>query len=64
MKKADRRKLHTAINDLSKDQVAAIVRSQFPGARGARIDTLAKRLIAGAHRTVSPRITLPKMQRG
>lgn len=60
MKKNTRRTLHAAINDLSHQDVAAIVRQQFPRAKGARIDELAKRVIAGAHRQISPR----KTQRG
>ncbi|MGA8441901.1 MAG: hypothetical protein WB762_03655 [Candidatus Sulfotelmatobacter sp.] len=60
MTKAGRRKLHQAINSLGNDQVAAIVRQNFPRAKGARVDELAKRAVAGAHRMVSPR----KIQRG
>jgi hypothetical protein len=55
MTKQTRRKLHAAINRLSNQKVAAIVRQNFPGARGAKVDELAKLVIAGAHRMVSPR---------
>lgn len=63
MNKSERRKLHVGINKLTADEVAAIVRSQFPGVRGARVDQLAKRIVPDAHRQVSPR-TLPRMKRG
>ncbi len=55
MTKAERRQLHDALNDLSRKEVAAIVRQSFPQARGARIDALARRVIAGAHAEVSPK---------
>jgi hypothetical protein len=60
VKKAERRKLHQAINDLGHEQVAGIVRQSFPRAKDARLDQLAKAVIANAHRQVSPR----KTQRG
>jgi hypothetical protein len=60
--KAQRRKTHAAINGLNHQDVAAIVRDQFPGARGERLNSLAKVVIAKAHRIVSPR--LPRIQRG
>lgn len=60
MNKIERRKIHQAINRLSHDQVAANVRQTFPRAKGARVDELAKQVIAGAHRQVSPQ----KIQRG
>jgi hypothetical protein len=60
--KARRRKLHRSINGLSNDQVALLVRQQFPKAKGTKIDALAKMAIAKAHRIVSPR--LPRIQRG
>lgn len=60
MTKTERRKMHRVLNALSHDQVAAIVRQQFPRAKGARVDSLAKQVIAGAHRVISPR----KIQRG
>jgi ribosomal protein L11 len=63
MTKKQRAKLHAAINSLSTDEVASIVRQQFPKAKGPKIDALAKEVISGAHRQVSPR-TLPRMQRG
>jgi hypothetical protein len=63
MNKKQRATLHVQINGLSPEEVAAIVKQQHPRAKGARADQLAKQLIAGAHRQVSPR-TLPKMQRG
>lgn len=58
--KAKRRKLHQAINDLTPSEVAEIVRQANPQAKGTKIDVLAKKVIAGAHRQVSPR----RMQRG
>jgi hypothetical protein len=58
--KAQRRRLHRAINNLSPDAVAEIVRQEFPKANGKLSDQLAKAVIAGAHRQVSPR----RMQRG
>ena len=50
-KKAERRKVHRAINSLSAEEVAGIVRRSF----GARkdLDALAKAVIAKAHRQVS-----------
>jgi hypothetical protein len=61
--KARRRKLHRDINALTGGQVAAIVKQEFPRAKGTKIDQLAKAVIAKAHRQVSPR-ALPRMQRG
>jgi hypothetical protein len=58
--KAQRGKLHRAINGLSGNQVAAIVKKEFPRAKGGKIDQLARAVIANAHRQVSPR----KQQRG
>jgi hypothetical protein len=60
MTKAERRKLHQAINSLNSGQVATIVRQNFPRAKGKKIDQLAKGIIANAHRQISPR----KQQRG
>lgn len=60
MNKTGRRKLHLAINSLGSDELAAIVRQNFPRAKGKRIDQLAKAVISNAHRQVSPR----KPQRG
>ena len=60
MSRAQRRKLHYGINRLTADGVAAIVRQQFPRAKNAKMDELAKAVIANAHRQVSPR----KAQRG
>jgi hypothetical protein len=62
MNKKQRRTLHAGINKLSADEVAAIVRKQFPGVRGPRVDQLAKAVVADAHRKVSPLV--PRMQRG
>jgi len=42
-------------------ELADIVRQQYPGVRGSEIDVLAKQIVAGVHREVSPRT--PKMQR-
>lgn len=53
--KQTRRDLHAAINALTRDEVAEIVKDQFPRARGKRIDELAREAIAEAHRIVSPR---------
>jgi hypothetical protein len=58
--KSGRRKLHSAINDLSPETVATIVRQSFPRVKGARVDELARWVISNAHRQVSPR----KPQRG
>jgi hypothetical protein len=55
MNKTERRKIHRAINDLTHDEVAEIVRKAHPRAKGARIDELAKAAIAEAHKLVSPR---------
>jgi hypothetical protein len=55
MTKAQRRKLHAAINSLGHQQVANIVRKEFPKAKGLRIDSMAKAVVANAHRQVSPR---------
>jgi len=57
--KAGRRKLHIAINDLSPETLAGIVRRSFPRVKGAKVDELAKRVVANAHRQVSPRL-LPR----
>jgi hypothetical protein len=56
MNKFQRRKLHGAINELTGNQVAAIIRKEFPRAKGGKIDQLAKAVIAKAHRQVSPRL--------
>lgn len=55
MRKKARRTLHAAINALTHDEVAEIVKKAHPRARGARLDELAKHAIARAHRIVSPR---------
>ena len=55
MNKRQRRALHSAINDLSPQDVAAIIKQQYPRAKGTKIDELAKAVIADAHRKVSPR---------
>ena len=55
-----RRKIHEDINRLTHEQVAAIVRHTFPRVRGEHVDGLAKKVIAGAHKMISPR----KTQRG
>jgi hypothetical protein len=61
MNKSQRRKLHAAINELTGNQVAAIVQKEFPRAKGGRIDQLAGDVIA--NRQVSPRLPR-KIQRG
>lgn len=53
--KQSRRDLHAAINALTREEVAEIVKEQFPRAREKRIDELAKAMIGEAHRLVSPR---------
>lgn len=53
--KQERGDLHAAINALSREEVAAIVKKEFPRVRGKRADKLAKELIGDAHRLVSPR---------
>jgi len=58
--KAQRGKLHRAINGLTGNQVAGIVQKECPRAKGGKIDQLAKAVVANAHRIVSPR----KIQRG
>jgi hypothetical protein len=55
MKKKERRALHAAINALSHDEVAEIVKKAHPRAKRSRIDELAKAAIAAAHRIVTPR---------
>jgi hypothetical protein len=45
---------------LTSGQVAAIVRQHIPRAKGGRVNELAKGVIGGAHRAISPR----KIQRG
>ena len=55
MKKTERRKVHEAINDLSNEEVAAIVRQTFPRVKNAQVDELARAVISNAHRQVSPR---------
>jgi hypothetical protein len=56
MKKAERRRLHAAINSLGPDAVASI-KQGFPRATGGKVDQLAKAVIGRAHRQVSPRRT-------
>lgn len=56
MNKAQRGRLHLAINGLTGTQVAAIVQKEFPRAKGGKIDALARAVIAKAHRQVSPRL--------
>jgi len=55
MTKAQRRKLHAAINSLGYQRVADIVKKQFPRAKGPKVNVLAKAAISDAHRQVSPR---------
>jgi hypothetical protein len=55
MKKKTRRDLHAAINALTHEQVAQIIKRQYPRAKGERIDELAKKMIGEAHRIISPR---------
>lgn len=60
MNKEQRRKTHHEINGLTHEQVAAIVRHTFPRVKAEHVDGLAKKIIAGAHKMISPR----KTQRG
>lgn len=53
--KKTRRDLHAAINALTRDEVAEIVRQHYPRAKGEQLDRIAKAAIAEAHRLVSPR---------
>jgi hypothetical protein len=57
MNKAQRGKLHRAINGISPQDVAGIVKQSFPRAKGGKIDQLAKAVVANAHRIASPRKT-------
>ena len=57
MNKARRGKLHRAINDLAHEDLAAIVKQEFPRAKGPKINILAKQIVANAHRQISPRNT-------
>jgi hypothetical protein len=54
-RKEERRDLHAAINELTREVVAKIVRKNYPRTNEARVDALAKRIVAAAHRKVSPR---------
>jgi hypothetical protein len=56
MNKFQRRKLHGAINDISAQDLAGIVKQSFPRAKAGKIDELARDVIAKAHRQVSPRL--------
>jgi hypothetical protein len=56
MDKSQRGRLHEAINDLSAQDVAGIVKQSFPRAKAGKIDQLARDVIAKAHRQVSPRL--------
>jgi hypothetical protein len=53
--KAQRRKQHAVINNLTHEEVAAFVRKSLPGARRSTVDFLAKLMISDAHRRISPR---------
>jgi hypothetical protein len=55
MNKSERRRLHAAINRLSRAETAAIVKKQWPELRGAKLDAVARWLIAEAHAQVSPK---------
>jgi hypothetical protein len=56
MNKAQRGKLHRAINGVRPQDVAGIVKQSFPRAKAGKIDQLARDVIAKAHRQVSPRL--------
>jgi hypothetical protein len=55
MTKSQRRKIHEHINAISREDLADLVRQNFPRARGKRIDELAKQILNATHRQVSPR---------
>jgi hypothetical protein len=55
MTKAERAKLHSSINALTREEVADILKREHPRATGKRLNELAKAAIAEAHRIVSPR---------
>jgi hypothetical protein len=55
MTKSQRRNLHRAINALTPEEVGAIVRRTYRLKNGQGTDAIAKRVIAAAHRQVSPR---------
>jgi hypothetical protein len=55
MTKSQRRNMHRAINALTPEELAAIVRRTYQGVKASRIDGLARTVIAAAHRQVSPR---------
>jgi hypothetical protein len=57
MNKAARKKLHGAINNLTHEELAAIVRRTYRLKAGQDTNAIAKRVIAAAHRQVSPRKT-------
>lgn len=57
MDKTTRRKLHAAINGLTHEELGAIVRRTHRLKAGQGTDTIAKQVIAAAHRQVSPRKT-------
>jgi hypothetical protein len=52
-----RRNMHRAINALTAEELAAIVRRTYRLKAGQGTDAIAKRVIAAAHRQVSPRKT-------
>jgi hypothetical protein len=52
-----RRRLHAAINNLTHEELAAIVRRTYRLKDGQGTDAIAKRVVAAAHRQVSPRKT-------
>jgi len=55
MTKQKRAELHASINALSREEVAQIIRRVHPRAKTTRIDDLARKAVAEAHRLVSPR---------
>jgi hypothetical protein len=59
MNKAQRGKLHRAINGISPQDVAGIVKQSFPRAKGGKIDQLAKAVLSrthtGSHLRAKPR---------
>jgi hypothetical protein len=57
MTKSQRSNLHRAINALTPEEVGAIVRRTYRLKANQDTDTIAKKVIAAAHRQVSPRKT-------
>lgn len=54
-KQSIRREIHKAINNLSHESVAEVVKKHFPRISPLKIDAAAKMVIAKAHDLVSPK---------